>query len=320
MKTVLLAISGVVLTACSSFKTISLQEIVKAQPQSETLEIISQLASDKFQGREPGTEGYESTLSYVESLLRKNKIKPYFKDSYRDTMTINGAVSANIVAVIGNQDPARKTILIGAHLDHLGLSRNSPDSIYNGANDNASGVTAVLQVAKVLNNFSFDQNIIVALFTGEESGLLGSKHLAERLKKENLNLAYMLNFEMIGKTLTTGSNQVYITGFSKSDCAAKMNVIVSTEFVKYLPAEIQYSLFSRSDNFAFYQKFGVPSHTISTFDFQNYDYYHQESDEVKLLDIDNMNRVINTATFIISQLLRNDVELTNVNPPKKKDF
>lgn len=299
---------------CSSFKNIPLSHIKKTQTQSETFEILNELASDKFEGREPGTNGYELTMSYVESFLLKNKIKPFFANGYRDSLEVYGKVSANLVALIGDRDKTKKHILIGAHLDHLGKSGNTPDSVYNGANDNASGVTAVLQLAKALNKFSYKQNIIIALFTAEESGLKGSRHLAQKLKNDSLNLSYMLNFEMIGKTLTSGPNQVYITGFDKSDCASKMNQTVDSEFVKFLPAEIKYRLFSRSDNYAFYKEFNIPSHTISTFDFENYQHYHQASDEIELLDIKNMNDVINTSTYIVNQFLVNDVDLTNTKP------
>ncbi|MEP4531620.1 MAG: M20/M25/M40 family metallo-hydrolase [Cyclobacteriaceae bacterium] len=292
---------------------ISLDEIRKMQPESETFELISKLSSDELQGRKPGTNEYEITLKYVESFLNENDIKTYFEGTYRDTVTVRGRTSSNIVAFIGKKDPSKKHIIIGAHLDHLGKSFNSRDNIYNGANDNASGVAAVLQTAKVLNQLQFDQNIIIVLFTEEESGLLGSKRLAKRFKKEKINLAYMLNFEMIGKTLTSGSNQVYLTGYSKSNCASKMNEMIDFEFVKFLPAEVTYNLFRRSDNYSFYKKFKVPCHSISTFDFRNYGHYHKESDEVELLDIKNTNDVINTTTYIVSKLLIQDEEL-RMNP------
>ena len=112
---------------------------------------------------------------------------------------------------------------------------------------------------------------------------------------------------MIGKTLTKGANQVYITGFDKSNAAEVMNAKANANFVSFLPAEIPNRLFYRSDNYAFFETFNVPSHTISTFDFENYVHYHQLSDEVVQLDIDNMHAVINTSTFIIAQLLLDNV-------------
>ncbi|UII23716.1 M28 family metallopeptidase [Fulvivirga ligni] len=307
----------VLLVGCKSVSTTS-STAVKENKEgkeksevSETERILTDLASDNFGGRKPGTAGYEATMTYVESFFKKNKIKPFF-ETYRDTLMVKDVPSANIVGLIGDHDLSKKHVVIGAHLDHLGPSKNAADSIFNGANDNAAGSTAVLKVAKALNKMKFDYNLILVLFTGEESGLVGSRHLAKKLKGMDLNLAYMLNFEMIGKMLTTGADQVYITGYDKSDLAAKMNDIAGRDFVVFLPEEVSYGLFRRSDNYAFYQEFGVPSHTLSTFDFKNYDHYHKESDEVQLMDIDNMNDVINTSIEVISQMLIKHVEPVEV--------
>jgi Zn-dependent M28 family amino/carboxypeptidase len=133
--------------------------------------------------------------------------------------------------------------------------------------------------------------------------------LAELLKKENIDLSYMLNFEMIGKTLTTGKNEVYITGYQLSNVAEKMNVTSGNTFIRYLDTEDMYSLFYRSDNFSFYNQFKVPCQTLSSFDFKNYDYYHSPKDEVAELDIENMHDIINTSTYIIQKMLENNTKL-----------
>jgi len=283
---------------------ISLENISKIQTLSDTEAIIGTLASDEYGGRQPGTEGYLKASQYVEEFFESNKLSPLKKSSFRDSFLFGDQETFNVVGLIEGQTD--DYVMICAHLDHLGPAEGE-DKVYNGANDNASGVTAALQVAKALAGFDFDQNIIVALFSAEESGLLGSKHLAQRLRKENINLTHVFNFEMVGKTLTTGENEVYITGYKKSNLAEEMNKAVEFEFVKFLPAEIRYQLFSRSDNFPFYAEYQIPSHTISTFDFKNYDHYHKASDEVSLLDIENMNKVINTSTLAIARILQNNM-------------
>ena len=301
----------VFLLGCHSTSLLPLEDIRLTQSLAITTEIVTQLSSDEFTGRNPRTADYNLSTDYVEAFLSNNNIAPYFGDSYKDSVTVKGSMSYNIVGLIGEQDPTKSHILIGAHLDHLGATMSNGDNIYNGANDNASGVSAVLQIAKELAKQEYDKNVIVVLFTGEESGLIGSKHLARRLKMENLNLAYMLNFEMIGKTLSSGENQVYLTGFNKSNCAKEMNKIAGHPFAVFLPAAISYRLFSRSDNYPFYEQFNVPCHTLSTFDFENYDHYHKKTDEVEMLDLENMNKVINTSTFIISHLLEHNTALKN---------
>lgn len=299
-----LLMATIIISGCHSLKTITVEKISKAQPASETKTIISALADDKMAGREPGTPGMEAATVFVEGVLKSAGIKPFFKTGYRDSLMLGGKQAYNIVGMIGN-DKNKEYILIGAHLDHIGKTSSKTDSIYNGANDDASGVTAVLQIAKFLSKYSVNKNVIVALFTGEEDGLVGSGHLAARLKRENVNLKYVIAFEMIGKQLTSGKDKVYATGYKLSDFAQQVNEGLKTNFIEFLPEEERFQLFRRSDNYPFYEQFKIPAHTISTFDFKNYDYYHHVEDEWEKLDIDHMNRVINLSTLAVIKLLVN---------------
>jgi|GEM_PF-945186 len=280
----------------------SLEAIQGLQQEEVTKNIISILASDEYEGRKPGSEGYRLAAAFAEKFLIDNEIQSFFPNSYQDSFRTQGKDTYNIVGLIKGNKSSDDHVVVCAHLDHIGKSTGQ-DSIFNGANDNASGSTAVLQVAKALSKFDLGSNIIVALFSAEETGLEGSKHLAAKLKNREVNVTHVFNFEMIGKTLTSGANQVYITGYKKSTLAAEMNNAMGFEFVKFLPAEIRYQLFSRSDNFPFYAEYQIPSHTISTFDFVNYDHYHKESDEVNLLDIGNMHQIITSSTLAIGKIL-----------------
>ena len=245
---------------------------------------------------------------FVTKFLDENKIKPFYPE-YRDSLQTKEVWSYKLVGQIGDFDFEKPTILIGAHLDHIGINEeNQEDPIFNGANDNASGSTAVLQIAKFLATKKWNQNILVALFADEEKGLQGAAHLAERLKQEGVNLSYMVNFEMLGATLTTGENQVYMTGYNLSNMPQKMNVY-APEFVQFLPEAKQYNLFKRSDNYSFYKIHNIPAQTLSTFDFKNYDYYHKAGDEAEKLDITNMNQVISTSTYVLAKMLEEEVSI-----------
>jgi Zn-dependent M28 family amino/carboxypeptidase len=207
----------------------------------------------------------------------------------------------------------KPTILIGAHLDHIGVNEeNEEDPIFNGANDNATGSTAVLQIAKFLATKEWNQNVLVSLFADEEKGLRGAAHLAEQLKQEGVNLSYMVNFEMLGATLTTGENQVYMTGYNLSDMPEKMNAY-APEFVQFLPEAKQYNLFRRSDNYSFYKIHNIPAQTLSTFDFKNYDYYHKAGDEAEKLDVSNMNQVIITSAYVLAKMFEDEVSLNLIS-------
>ncbi|RZL34984.1 MAG: M28 family peptidase, partial [Pedobacter sp.] len=113
---------------------------------------LQTLSSDEMQGRESGTKGGEKAADYLADLLQKYKVKPYFK-TYRDTLSNFEEGSAfNIVGVIEGNDATLKNeyVILGAHYDHIGISEKgiNGDFINNGANDDASGVTAVSELAK----------------------------------------------------------------------------------------------------------------------------------------------------------------------------
>lgn len=272
---------------------------------AETKSVLYTLAADSMMGRDNKSGGYAKAAAFVASYFKKHKIKPFYP-AYRDTLTTNGLMTYNLVGQLGKYNSNQKTILIGAHLDHIGVFEAAADSIFNGANDNASGATAVLQIGRFLVQRQWNQNVLLALFADEEKGLLGAYHLAERFKKEGVSVNYMINFEMIGAKLTSGPNQVFITGFNRSNLAETINNI-APNFVQFSPEAQKFNLFQRSDNFAFHQVLGSVAQTLSAFDFKNYDYYHKAQDHPEKLNIDNMNKIISTAAYAISELLENEV-------------
>jgi Zn-dependent M28 family amino/carboxypeptidase len=272
-------------------------------------ELAEILSSDEFEGRRPGTEGMRKATGFVEEYFRSIGVKPFFNDSYLDTLDVHGAESYNVVGILNRESPSDEYILIGAHLDHLGKSYTDTTAIFNGANDNASGVTAVLKVAEELLKHEFSKKVLVVAFTGEESGLVGSRHLAKRLKSAEIPLSYMINFEMIGVPLSAGPEKVYITGFDMSDFAEVSNTLLNEEFIVFEEIENRMGLFRRSDNYPFYLEFNIPSHTVSTFDFRNYPYYHNVLDEYSRLDIPHMENIIDKMTRLITALLHSEAEI-----------
>lgn len=285
-------------------ETIKFDYKVEEKSVAETIKILT---SDEFEGREAGTAGIEKAAVFLEQYLKKNNVKPYFS-SYRDTLSNFKLPTMNIVGYIEGNDPVLKNefVIFGAHYDHIGISKDggiNGDKINNGANDDASGVTAVTEIAKYFgNNKRNKRSILVVFFTAEEVGLLGSEHLAEKLKKKNIDLYSMLNFEMIGVPMKADYT-AYITGFSKSNMATKLNEYAGKKLVGYLPMEFQYQLFMRSDNYPFFQKFNVPCQTVCTFDFENYPYYHHVDDEFELMDIKHMTSFIQDVLPVAEQMV-----------------
>lgn len=254
------------------------------------------LASDDLKGRDTGSEGIEKAAQYIEEHFQQYGIAPFYT-TYRDTLSNFRKPAYNIVGQIVGNDPDLKDqyIIVGAHYDHIGIVKpENGDYIANGANDNASGTTTVLEIAKYFGqNRTNKRSLIFALFSAEEKGLLGSKHMAKNMKAAELNLYTMLNFEMVGVPLRSKKYSVYITGYQKSNLAAISNAYAGEDLVGFLPTAKNYGLFERSDNYPFYNEFKVPSHTYCTFDFTNFAYYHKPDDEVAQLDIAHMAKMIN---------------------------
>tara|TARA_B100000929_G_scaffold281185_1_gene259893 strand:+ start:981 stop:1964 length:984 start_codon:yes stop_codon:yes gene_type:complete len=272
-------------------------EVQKAKVSiAEVQEDLNYLASDDLMGRKTGTTGIEDAAVFIENKFKNFGLKPYF-ETYRDPFMINDIEGFNMVGYLEGNDPELKDefIVVGAHYDHIGSGKAvEGDTIANGANDNAAGTVGVIQLAKYFaENGGNKRSMIFALFSGEEMGLKGSKHLAEKLKAQDLDLYVMFNLEMIGVPMKAKDYKAYLTGFEKSNLAEKFNEYSEGDQVLgFLTQAQQMSLFQRSDNYPFYEAFKVPSHTVSTFDFSNYPYYHHVDDESEFLNAEFMASLI----------------------------
>lgn len=295
---VLLFVVAFVFTACKSQSQNIAKSAVTEENVTATEDSVERtmnfLASDELQGRDSGSEGIEKAANYIEEVFKRSGVFPFF-GSYKDSLS-NLKNAYNVVGVVEGNDPKLKNeyIVLGAHYDHIGrIEEEGGDDIANGANDNASGTTAVLELAKYFGTVKTNKRtLIFALFSAEEKGLLGSKHLAKKLHDEGLNLYVMINFEMIGVPMNR-TYSAYITGYENSNMASVMNTYAKKELVGFLPKAKEYNLFKRSDNYPFYEEFNVPCQTLSTFDFTNYAYYHKVDDEVSEMDFAHIARFIN---------------------------
>ncbi len=258
--------------------------------------IMNFLASDELKGRDTGSEGIEQAAQFIEGILKENNSTPYFS-SYRDTISNFDKPAYNIVGILEGNDPNLKNefVVIGAHYDHIGIQKaKNGDTIANGANDNAAGTTTVLELLRYFGNAKTNKrSLLLTFFTAEEKGLLGSKHLAEKLKDKGLDLYVMLNFEMVGVPLVGKDYVAYASGYERSNLADICNGYTGEKLVGFLPKAKEFSLFKRSDNYSFHEVFNVPSQTFSTFDFTNFDHYHQVGDEADIMDFDHMAGLVN---------------------------
>jgi hypothetical protein len=197
-----------------------------------------------------------------------------------------------VAGIIPGKTKPNEYVVFSGHYDHLGILKSMDgDSIANGADDDASGTTAVISLAKYykkLNNNA--RTLVFVAFTAEEIGEYGSQYFAKTVDPDKV--VAMFNIEMIGKASKFGQNSAFITGFERSDFGPILQKnLEGTAFKFYpdpYPAE---DLFYRSDN-ASLAKVGVPAHTISTDQIDIDKYYHTVKDEFSTLDVSNITATI----------------------------
>ncbi|RFP65627.1 M20/M25/M40 family metallo-hydrolase [Hymenobacter lapidiphilus] len=200
----------------------------------------------------------------------------------------------NVVGVLPGLDEKRENerVIFSAHYDHIGiLPALAGDSIANGADDDASGTTAVVALAEYFKQQrSNARPLLFVAFVAEEIGGFGAGHFARQL--DPAQVVAMFNIEMIGKQAKFGPNSAFITGFDKSDFGPLLQQNAKgTVFRFEADPYPEQNLFYRSDN-ATLARLGVPAHTISTDQIPTDKLYHSVNDEVESLDLPNMTAVI----------------------------
>lgn len=211
---------------------------------------------------------------------------------------------ANIVGVLPGKSKKNEYVVFSGHYDHLGIGKVvDGDSIYNGANDDASGTTAVMMLAKYYKTLgNNERTLIFAAFTAEEIGGFGSQYFSKQLNPAEV--VAMFNIEMIGTESKWNKASAYITGYEKTNMGSILEKNLEGSKFKFYPDPYtDQQLFYRSDN-ATLARLGVPAHTISTSKMDIEPNYHKASDEIGTLDMENMTEIIKaiakSATSIVN--------------------
>jgi hypothetical protein len=227
--------------------------------------------------------------------------------------TISEEPLMNVVGMI----PGRRSdefVLFSAHYDHIGIRTPvEGDSIANGANDDASGTTAVVTLARYFaERGTPERTLLFAAFTAEEGGGYGSRHFSTQLDPDQI--VAMFNIEMIGKPAVEGPNTAWITGFERSSFGGLLQeAVAGTEYSFYPDPYPSQNLFYRSDN-ATLARLGVPAHSISTTPIDVDPDYHQVSDHVETLDMSHMTNTIRAIAMGAERIVGGDATPTRVDP------
>jgi hypothetical protein len=221
----------------------------------------------------------------------------------------------NVVGVLPGKSLKDEYVIFSGHYDHLGIGKpnQQQDSIFNGANDDAAGTTAVIMLARYFakqkNN---ERTLVFAAFTAEEAGGYGATYFSRQL--DPAKVMAMFNIEMIGTESKWGTNSAYITGYEKTNMGEILQKNLNGSQFSFHPDPYpQQKLFYRSDN-ATLARLGVPAHTITTSKMDNEKYYHTQEDEIETLDIKNMAEIIKAIALSSRSIISGQDTPTRVTP------
>ena len=274
---------------------------------------VAFLASDELEGRQTGTKGEKKALAYIskrfEELGLSGKgtngyvqpfsFKPKTNPHEEVKFDVNGdgtITGNNVIGYLDNK--AENTVIIGAHYDHLGyggegsLFRDTIKAVHNGADDNASGVALLLNLAKKLKGKNTNNNYLFMAFSGEEMGLLGSNYFVKNPTIDTKKVSYMINMDMVGRMKKDSSLAVYGTGTSP---IFKQVLKAHNNDFKLIQNE---SGVGPSDHSSFYLA-DIP--VLHFFTGQHSD-YHRPSDDIETLNYEGMAKISNYIFDIISDL------------------
>ena len=308
-KILFLAIVSLVLFSCK--KTTTYKNTIE--------EDVAFLANDKLEGRQTGTEGEKQAANYLVERFKTIGLEPKGTDGFLQAFSFkpktdphkevefttnpdSTITGRNVIGFINNN--ANKTIIIGAHYDHLGfggegsLYREKDKAVHNGADDNASGVAILLDLAsqlKVKNEqaeIKDKNNYLFMAFSGEEMGLLGSNYFSKNPTVETESVNYMINMDMVGRMKADSTLAVYGTGTSPM---FKQTLKANNDKFKLVENE---SGVGPSDHTSFYL-IDIP--VLHFFTGQHED-YHKPGDDSEKLNYEGMNLISNYIYTIISDL------------------
>ena len=246
------------------------------------------LASDSLHGREAGSEDGVKARAYILNEWNQMGLEPFLPEGFEMPFTKNGLNMANLVGIIPGNDPQLKDeyIVLGAHFDHIGYKNAE---ICNGADDNASGSTALIEIARMLkeNQSQLKRSIIIAAFDGEEKGLWGSQELADRMSQDGTigNVKCMMSIDMVGWYAKNGQLEVLGSGTIKD---GKKLLQANAGGLKLNIEPFETAVLTATDTRSFAKKYKVPTLHLFT---GLKSPYHKPADDADLIDYEGLDSI-----------------------------
>uniref|UniRef100_UPI004047A338 M28 family peptidase n=1 Tax=Algoriphagus sp. TaxID=1872435 RepID=UPI004047A338 len=270
------------------------------------------LAADDLEGRAIGTIGEQKAAEYLAQEFEKLGLKPMGTNGFFQEFTVSKPSNPHEEAVIGTEGAgitgrnvigyldkkAEKTIVIGAHFDHLGMGgqgslHRGDSAIHNGADDNASGTAALLALAKIFQSESLKSNILFIAFSGEENGLWGSNYFVKNSTLDLKLVNYMINMDMVGRLNPEKSLAIHGVGTSPS--FPSILDPINPDSLKLVPSE---SGVGPSDHTSFYLQ-DLP--VLHFFTGQHED-YHKPSDDSDKINYEGLVQVVRYISRLVVAL------------------
>lgn len=306
---------------CCSGKIFSQQHIDSIITLASLKENVTALAHDSMKGRLTTSPELYNAAVYIQEQFKKAGLKPvdgndgFFWKYYHRGKPGTPGVAANVMGAI--QGDTGKIVIFSAHFDHVGTIQRGImdgaqigdryDTIYNGANDNASGVAALIELAKYYAaRKTHEYSVLFIAFSGEEAGLIGSRLFAREV--EPGGVALVINMDMIGRPAREAGRKPFVTGTRPYKILAAMNrnlYAADAAFGKHYFESDPFPksmLDVRSDHASFEAK-GIQAVSVMTSS-PNDKYYHSPNDETGTIDFPFLHKVAKAIALACEPLLR----------------
>lgn len=288
--------------------------------------LVTMMASDSLGGRGNYQKGARLAADFISNEFKSYGLQtfpsynsyyhPFFFNEKKivsvDSSSVTQNTLQNVIGVLEGKTKPAEIVIICAHYDHLGITESKQkDTIYNGANDNASGTAAMLTLAHYFSlRDDNSRTLIFCAFAGEELGLLGSLFFSHFLKPESV--VAVLNLEMLG-IAQWGKNRFFLTGAGYGNMVKHIDACLKGTSVKRIrEPNDEKNLFARSDNFPFAEK-GIPAHTFMSSDDDDA-CYHKVCDEVKRFDFNHLAEVVKHIALVALPIVQGQVTPKRIRP------
>jgi hypothetical protein len=294
------------------------------RPAERLLADVRHLADDRLEGRLTGTAGADTAAAYVARRFAEAGLRPAPGGWFQDFVVspdapaarhapVGGVRGRNVIGVLRGSDPAlrQEVVVVGAHYDHLGrggafaLDPDSTGAVHNGADDNASGTAALVEIARRLARRPPPRSVVFIAFGGEELGLLGSAHYVRESAGAGATAA-MLNLDMVGR-LRNDRLVVYGTG----SAVEFQPLLDSLNRTARFELALRPDGYGPSDQSSFYAA-GIP---VLHFFTNVHEDYHRSTDDWQKIDAAGLERVAAFAADVASALASRRERLTFVALP-----